>query len=86
MDTFEVVTVCPYCERRNDACSCVEGGHAPVDGDVTMCAYCGKWAVFDNSTSTGVRLPTLAEVKTLATDRLVLRASILWAMGIRPKG
>lgn len=65
---------CPVCGNANDAISQPLGTKlgiesAPVDGDYSVCFYCGELAVF-SVTAFGVamRSPTMAELKTFAAN------------------
>lgn len=70
---------CPHCARLNEESVAVEGEHiTPSDGDMSMCAHCGQWAIFDQAHHGGLRKPTEAEQRTLDADPIVVRANAMW--------
>lgn len=76
---------CPFCKAKLDAATMVpdqgpEVGPAP--GDVTVCAYCQGVLMFDGD-PLAIRIPTLAELKEVATLPELQRAQVALAMSKR---
>lgn len=48
-DTFRIrENICPYCNKKLDACSNMTGEDGPDDGDFTLCLYCAAVLRFNN--------------------------------------
>ena len=54
---------CPFCDMESDSATGVNRETAPIEGDVSVCLYCGNWAVFTFPDGVlAVRKPTATEV------------------------
>jgi hypothetical protein len=65
---------CRVCGRANDAHTHASPGvpRAPHNGDMTICAYCGSWSIFEGG---GLRAPTPSEAAMIETDPDCQRAA-----------
>lgn len=63
---------CRACGKSNDAHTCAAAlPYVPHDGDLSLCAYCGTWSVFERG---GLRAPTLPELAAINTNPQCIRA------------
>lgn len=85
MKSFDLISVCPFCQYGFDLASSVKGGQkAPSDGDLTICIRCGEFAVFDKKEPGGLRKPTDAEYVTIGHDTFCQRMRAAWVKS-KPK-
>lgn len=67
-ERIEPVT-CLGCARALDGRRAVDGVESPdVDGDVSICLYCGNVAIYDPTSALGLRRPTEAERFAIEVD------------------
>jgi hypothetical protein len=68
---------CPACNYAIDAASCVGQNASPSPGDVTICARCCSWLLFDRELHLQ-RVPTemLPEIRTDPRCRLTERVCL----------
>jgi len=68
----KIISRCPWCGAKNDRASNAVPGEVvtPSDGDVSMCFYCGEWAVYDAALPAALaqRKPTDAEFIEIGED------------------
>jgi hypothetical protein len=71
---------CPWCGKATDGIANAYGtGAMPDEGSVTICLYCGKWAIlyFIDSGLTS-RRPTADELSEMYDDPDVRKAEAIW--------
>jgi hypothetical protein len=51
---------------------------APQDGDVSICFYCGKFAIFDSSLEDNIRKPTPAEMAEIKASEEAMAMALAW--------
>jgi len=71
---------CPWCNRLVTRTSNANQNEtvAPVDGDATLCFYCGEWAIIDLSLPNWQRKPTEAEFIEIGEDPDCQKARAGW--------
>lgn len=61
-------TTCPHCGRLNDGHTSIEGGHAPVNGDVTVCIGCTGISMYDSTKPGGLYIPDPTQLRDFELD------------------
>lgn len=65
---FSKDRICPNCEAVNDiSTNADELDMPPIDGALSICAYCGTLSIFYDNT-TKLRIPTEQEMKEIEED------------------
>lgn len=75
-----IVTICPYCEQlANWLTHTTRQYEVPKSGDISVCSRCSECSIFDLTSPTNLRLPTLAELAQISSKPEVrdARADIL---------
>lgn len=83
MTTHDFISVCPWCKAKSDRATNATPGEVmtPEDGDVSLCFYCGEWAVYDTSLPAALaqRKPTEAEFIEIGEDPDCQKLRAAWA-------
>ena len=65
------ISECDACGARNDGASCVSGGdNRPLEGDVSVCIYCGHISVYGEDLR--LRAPSVAQLEKIRHDARVM--------------
>lgn len=57
---------CPSCGGKLSAATALKAGTTPSPGDISLCAGCGQWLVYDEGLRS--RMPTKAEETEILSD------------------
>lgn len=60
------MTRCPYCCAMLSTSQSLVPGHTPHSGDLTVCAFCLSWTIFDQDMA--LRKPIIAEIEQIQGD------------------
>ncbi|WP_042776354.1 hypothetical protein [Sinorhizobium fredii] len=69
---------CPFCNRRLDAATAIEGDLPPRNGDFSLCIKCGEWSIFDARREGGLRPPNHREYVELLKDDVAITMREIW--------
>lgn len=80
MSSVERHTKCPFCGAKNDRSTCASRleNIEPEDGDLSLCAQCGKFSIYDSAAEGGVRKPSAEEHSEFITLPEVQMALSFW--------
>jgi C4-type Zn-finger protein len=76
-------TACPYCDRKLDMATDPYGRDVPHAGDVSVCRYCYKVAVFTKELN--LRKPTQEEDQEFLTDPRITELQLVMAWNPVPR-
>lgn len=73
-------TICPHCQKVQDAAFPMSDKTRPADGDISFCGFCGEWAMFMQDQPGGLRKLTGEEWAELQQHVNILAVTTAWKL------